>query len=353
MRKTAVILCLFGALNVGLVTYLMLRPAVDDRPQLTSVGWKPLAERTSAQRERFAEAAFALEEFDVQDLDGDPGPVTFPVPEFWREQSILFADVSEEAFVAAIGDASKVEVAEDRDSSYGKELPWKTEKVRLRVVSIDVALTEATDPPAADGDSGDLLMKRRTVSRDTFTSRNGLPAPIADMLSVERFYVDVDNRESLRTKKAFRLNGLTSMNHVSEMPAWLMPKGEFAVGQSWTQTGGLPEDVPAETAATAPRPSAERTLLRVVMFEGRRAAEILSTSRVHEFGLSRMGGQPAGVGVRNDALRERSETTRMFVDLETGEPLWFESRLADDSGDIVVRGCNQRLRDHLIQTEAA
>jgi hypothetical protein len=148
----------------------------------------------------------------------------------------------------------------------------------------------------------------------------------------------VDEKENalVKTQKALQVNGQPQLILHSDVPQWLVPKRKLAIGETWVQVGAHPKGVPD----TAPRPEVVRTLNRLVIFEGRQAAEIASKSIYYDFSPGQQGTHV-----------KRQEETLAYLDLETGEPLWYESKDRNDlESSSVVRGCNQIFAKHLIQT---
>jgi hypothetical protein len=146
----------------------------------------------------------------------------------------------------------------------------------------------------------------------------------------------VDEKENtlVKTHKAIEFNQLRIPVFENDIPRWLVPKRALGIGETWVQVGVLPKGA----ADTAPRPQVVRRLNRLVLFEGRRAAEVSSTATSVDLGLK-------------GSYVQSKEGSLFYLDLETGEPLWYESKAEDDQKlDVIFRGCNQIFNKHLLWT---
>jgi len=213
------------------------------------------------------------------------------------------------------------------------KLPWHGGPVDVAMRSVSLVAYKSEPGPK----SNQVLVKETQVGVDTHLMKNGIEVPTTELLAVGKYFVDDNNNKLLTTQRAVQINGQAQPRYQADVPHWLVPARKLAVGETWVQHGAHPDGIPV----TAPLAEVARKLNRLVVFEGRRAAEIVTTATCYEF-------VPGPVV----SHVKRQEQTLCYLDLETGEPLWFESK---DQGErefrSVVRGCNQIFVKHLIRTK--
>jgi hypothetical protein len=315
--KIAAILILIVANGAYFYWVRMRRPALPAHMQ----PWQPLAERTPEEREQFVASSLALDNFDVKPLAMESKFVTIPRPEEWREQMIISTSY--------VGEGP----AKDADDQTIKvsQLPWRAELIKIKIISIAASRYETVPTPEPEI----ILMKTKMISRDGYFSKNGIQVPLGEMVVVGRYHVNEKKDTLHKVEGAMQINQIPQVTHTSDVPLWLLPKRKLPLGETWEQIGAHPVGVPD----TAPRPKAIRTLNRLVMFEDRRAAEISTTSTFYDF----------SPGPEATPLKHEEESL-VYLDLETGEPLWYEAKDKDDREfESVVRGCNQIFTQHLIR----
>lgn len=342
--KVKIALCATFILLNAFVYLYARRDTASKQPPVKVIS---LAECSLEEREEFVTAAFAQADFHITPLAADSESVAIPRPMKWLEQMILSTDVVNTEPAERESDETKKDSA-----SKESKLPWRAGAIRIKIKSILVAAYETATiddtAPAEDAILADkivpadkansiLLVKERLISRDAYMTKNGIEVPVLEMLGLSRYYLDHTDNTLLTSQKAVQVNGRPQMVFQADVPQWLVPARKIAIGETWVQLGAHPRGVPS----TAPRPEAVRTLNRLVMFEGRRAAEISAMSTFYDF---TPGPQRTHT--------KRMETSLTYLDLETGEPLWYEARGKDDrEAESVVRGCNQIFTKHLIRTK--
>jgi hypothetical protein len=287
--------------------------------------WIPLEERTTEEREEIVATCFVEDKFDIRPLKSDVKTFTVPRAKHWYEQMVVSTSVkvSEEALKASTG----VKVKENALSA-----PWGKGPVTLKVVSMCVSEVELHRI-----DGSDLaVIKEKVLSRDSCWTKNGITVPGLQVDSVGEYTLDTTANKLESLGRASVVNGVVHMAFVYDVPIWLLPAREFTVGETWVQFGPNFPLAPKEDAL----PKVESTVKRLVVFEGRRAVEIVSTSTYNDYSR----------GIDVPVVR-RVEERHCYFDLETGEPLWSERRSKDGSSvDLVIRSFSQSLKKHLIRT---
>ena len=289
--------------------------------------WQPLAERTSEERNQLVASAFALNHFNIKPLATESPSVRIPRPKRWREQMI--------ASTKYVNAGSSEKGAHDTDKGEaqfkGSQLPWRAGAISTDMTAVLVAAYETVELP----DETRVLIKEKWIGRDMCFTKDGIHVPVLQLFAAGRYYLDDETNKVLETQRVIQVNDARRAMSISDVPHWLVPK-EIVIGERWEQVGTNPTGSPD----TAPQSKVVGTANRLVMFEGRRAAEIATTSTYYFYPL----------GPDAPSL-ERMHEQLTYLDLETGEPLWYEGK---DKGDreieSTVRGCNQNLTKHLLRT---
>lgn len=285
--------------------------------------WQPLSERSLEEREKIVATFFALDDFDIKPASSDSKFVTIPRAVKWMEQMIVSTTVS----LDKEGD----ETADDAKSKDAKT-PVDAGSINLHVTSISVSAYETEKMP-----EGNLIsMKEKILSRDAYETENGNQRPPFQIHFVGRYTVNVKEDALQSIARTMIFDGKLQLNLTADVPHWLVPTRQVAIGETWVQLGVNPDSV----ANKAPRPEVVGTVNRLVTFEGRQAAEISSTSTGYDF--SRGPAVPP---------KKRIEERLCYFDLETGEPLWYECKSKDEGQTgSVIRGFNQILNNHFVRT---
>lgn len=348
MKSTWIKVVIVLMVIVGhLAFYAWLHQRRNDRAALPPrmQKWQPFAERSPEERAEASETLFTLDKFDVQPLTPDSEAIAIPRPVDWYEQMIIAAGEPENMPTTA------------EEVTYA-DVVWRGATIRGELMSITLAHyetgpaedpdneseqdkseqgeTEQELPAEADPEADPLLIRitERLVSRDWYVARYGSPKTISRLIEAGRYYLNVQENTLDKVEKAIMTDDDASINYTSEVPHWLLPLRELALGESWEQSGAI-SPVASEGD---PRPTTTRTLNRLVLFEGRRAAEIASSSTFYDY-------SPA----HDPSPLRHTEESLMYVDLETGEPLWFERTDTDHRGfEVLIRGCNQIFKKQLI-----
>jgi|GEM_PF-2208458 len=339
IAKKVKIAALIFMVAANLVYFLLLRERRTNVPAHMQP-WQPLAQRTPEEREQAVASSLALDGFDIKPLAIESKFVMIPWPEIWWEQMVI----STSFINVGPGKDEEDETTGDSTSADSK-LPWRSGAINVKIISIAAKKYETKRTPGTERtpwpirsspETPIILMKERLISRDGYMSRNGIQVTLAEMVVNTRYFVNEKEHTLQRVQGAMMVNRIPRSTNMSDVPLWLLPKRKLALGETWMQLGALPRGTPDTTS----RPKIVRTLNRLVMFEDRRAAEISSTSTLYDFSPG------------SEASHRKHETEDLvYLDLETGEPLWYESKDKDDPEfEAVVRGCNQIFTKHLIRT---
>lgn len=326
-RIKITLLCLVVAANIAVFAGFRWRR--ESMPN-SMKRWKPFADQTVQEREEVIASAFALSDFDIQPLATESDSVTIPFPEKWYEQAVILTSITS-------GLRSKIKVPESTENATLK--PYRAELTSIAVMSYETAPVDKTpmdetpmDEALQEVVADTILVKEKMVSQDAYLAAGHIPIPMMQFIAAGRCYLDKKDKTPLQTHAAIVINGNVSNSYTAVVPHWLFPERELAIGETWVQVGCHPVGVPR----SAPAPEITRTLKRLVMFEGRRAAEIFSTAICYDYA-------PTSEGTHT----KRAEKSVVYVDLETGEPLWFEAK-SEGGISSLVRGCNQTFKKHLI-----
>lgn len=313
-------------LVINVVYLVSIRTRRANAPKLTDPltprEWNlTLSERTPEDREQVLSAAFALSDFEIKPLN-EEGDILIPRPMKWFEEIVITTHYQS-------APSGGHETSEKNNS----RLPWRGGPVNVAMKSLSLVAYESEPGPKAE----QVVVKEKLVGIDNFISKNGIEVPATELFAVGRYFLDDKKYVLLATQKAVQINGQAVPRYQADVPHWLVPQKKFVVGETWVQHGALPEGIPS----TSPVPEALRKLNRLVLFEGRRAAEIESSSTFYDF-------IPGPV----TSHAKRKERTVCYLDLESGEPLWFESKSeSEKESGAVVRGCNQIFVKHLIRAK--
>lgn len=286
-----------------------------DRPHVWTL---TLSERTAKDREQALQAAFPLADFEIKPLD-EVREAVIPRPVKWFEEVVLSTEF-DNPFVSQ----------PNRNES--KELVSSGSR-RFAFKSISKVSYESEERQALN----QVLVREKSVGLDIYMSQSGIEVPSSGLISVGKYLIELKENALLSVQKAVHLNGKAQPTYEVGVPHWLVPSRKLMVGETWVQRGVLTEGMPS----SAPSTEASRTLSRVVIFEGRLAAEIKSIATTYEY-----------VSVPTTQYVSHEVKTLSYLDLETGEPLWFETKSDGEwQSKSVIRGCNQIFVKHLIQTK--
>jgi hypothetical protein len=315
-RKT-VLLLLFIAANACVFWF---RSRTSELP-VGMRSWVLLQDQSADERQRLVDLCFDLGDFEVRPYVGDVNHVTIPRASHWYEQMIVVVGgAAVQHFGEAIG--AKLQGKSTLDASLAQ----------FSVVAIN--RSEVTQSPLPDRVG--VRLTEKMLCCDACLVKSGISAPGGYFDAVTRFDFDVTADKLVAVERAVVVNGEVFGVGASSIPYWMVPTRQLAIGESWSQVG-----VSVQTSSTTSMaPSVEGRVARIVVFEGRRAAEVLSTATCL-WSLD---------GVESHTVN-LVEERRCFFDLESGEPLWFQVTGTSNRGfDVLARGCNQLFSRHLIRT---